>query len=260
MARGCVFDCAFCSDAKGSRGKLVYHLADRVAADVATIVQWPEAEWVDAGASTANASEESFWAVCDGIRRGDPQQRLVYSFQLYPALVRPSHQEALRGIRIGKHLIGLQSTSKATFASMRRSGTLDQLRRAIDILHETGPVSVSVIMGLPGETFDSFAHMMDSLIEIPGLHISVHRLLVLPGTDFHTRHEALGLGVDGSRFYRATRSSTMTEADLVRAQELVMNHAVREGKSHHGRQRVDWTNFDAQLTPFAAPTPPGQQQ
>jgi len=253
MARGCIFDCAFCSDAKGSRGTLFHHPAERIAAEVAEIVSWPEAEWVDAGASTANVSDAAFLAVCEGIVRGDPLRRLQYSLQLYPSLVRPAHRRALDGIRIGKHLVGLQSLSRDTFAPMRRGAKLEHLERAIDVLRGTGPIYVSIILGLPGETYASFAAMMDSLIALDDVHLSVHRLLVLPGTEMHTRHEELALGFDPARYYRATHSATMPADDLRRAQELVVKHAAAQGSSRDSRPRIDWTNFDIQSRAFDPP-------
>ncbi|NOY92264.1 MAG: radical SAM protein [Deltaproteobacteria bacterium] len=256
MARGCVFNCTFCSDAKSSRQiPFLHHPADRIAAEIAHIVAWPEAEWIDAGASTANVSDQAFLDVCEAIRRGDPNQRLQYSFQLYPSLVRPGHRDALQGIRIGKHLIGLQSLSPATFAPMRRGSRLEHLRRAVDLLAGTGPIHVSVILGLPGETLASFAQMMDLLVEIEPLRISVHRLLVLPGTQMHTQSEALGLKFDPKLFYRATQSSSMSNDDLRAAQELVMEHGRRSDRAGGDRFRIDWTNFDIQRKAFDPPIP-----
>lgn len=258
MARGCVFNCTFCSDAKVSRQiPFLHHPVDRMVAEIGHIVSWPEAEWIDAGASTANVTDQAFLDVCEAIRAGDAEQRLQYSFQLYPSLVRPAHRDALEGIRVGKHLLGLQSITPDTFAPMRRGGRLDHLKRAVKILAGTGAVHVSVILGLPGETLDSFALMMDQLVDIEPLRISVHRLLVLPGTQMHTQNERLGLQFDPHCFYRATQSSTMSRDDLRAAQDLVMEHGQRSDRAGRDRFRIDWTNFDIQRGAFDPPLPEG---
>lgn len=253
MARGCRFECTFCSDARTSRdGVWLSQTPERVAADVAAVVKWPVAEWVDAGASTANVTEEHFRDVCEGIRRGDPGSRLFYSFQMYPAIVRPTQREALAGIRIGKICMGLQSSSPETWGPMRRRSTIDHLKRSVSILSGVGPIFVTTILGLPGETVESFTRMLDEVLAIDGLNVSVHRLLVLPGTQLHRDHEKYGLGFDFERYFRADRSSRMTPADFVRAQEVVLDRAARLPKV--GRPRLDWTNFDVQARAFDSPT------
>ena len=256
MARGCLFECTFCSDAKTSRdGVFATRSVDRIADDIAEVVGWPEAEWVDAGASTANVTTAAFLDACAAIKKGDPAQRLVYSFQLYPSLVREEQRSGLEGIRIGKMLIGLQSTSPATFRPMKRGGRLEHLRRAVSILEGTGPLYVSVILGLPGETLESFRQMFDDLVELEGIYISVHRLLILPGTHMHTYHDKLGLSFAPETFYRATASSHMSRDDLRRAQEYVMERGARLPRlSERGGARVDWTNFDAQVGAFDSPS------
>ncbi len=255
MARGCKFQCTFCSDARVSRqGMWLTARVDRIAADVAAVVAWPEAEWVDAGASTANVTDEHFVEVCDSVRRGDPQARLQYSFQLYPAIVRRLQREALEGIRVGKLCFGLQSTSPATWGPMRRKGTMEHLAKALEIMRGTGPMYVSLILGLPGETYDSFRHVFDEVVALPGLHVSVHRLLLLPGTQLHRDHELYGLDFDPDCFWRVRSSATMSATDLARAQEYVVDRTARvTDLLLDGRPRIDWTNFDAQRDAFQAP-------
>lgn len=253
MARGCHLHCTFCSDARESRGGFWARGVDGIAEDIAAVVEWPAAEWVDAGASTANVTDQAFRDACDAIRRGDPAQRLTYSFQLYPSLVRPEHREYVDGIRIGKYLVGIQSTTPATFAPIRRGGKLEHLERAARILRGTGPVYVSVILGLPAETLESFTTMFDRLTEIEDVVVSVHRLLVLPGTPLHTRHELFDLRFDPNQFYRARSTSTMTEGDIARAQEHVMRREEELRGAGDRRPRVDWTNFDVQVRAFDPP-------
>jgi radical SAM superfamily enzyme YgiQ (UPF0313 family) len=260
MARGCLFQCTFCSDARASRGGFSEHSVSRISDDIRAVVAWPELEWVDAGASTANVTTEAFVGACNAIKGGDPKQRAVYSFQLYPSLVRQEQRDAMEGIRIGKLLIGLQSTSPQTFRPMKRGGTLDHLRRAIDILDGTGPLYISVILGLPGETRESFVQMFDELVTIPGITVSIHRLLVLPGTGMHTRYQQMGLTYDPHCFYRATSSSHMSNDDFVRVQEHIVAHAVEAKRQQRfGATQVDWTNFDDQINAFDPPLVDGER-
>ena len=258
MARGCRFECAFCSDARSSReGLWATQPVDRIAQEVATVVSWPEAEWVDAGASTANVTEDHFADLCEAIRRGDPDRRLRYSFQLYPAIVRPRQREVLRDVRIGKLCFGLQSSTPETWGPMRRKSTLDHLRSALDVLSPLdAPLYVTMILGLPGETLESFRRTFDEVVALGGYHVSVHRLLVLPGTQFHLHHERHGLVFSEDGYYRARHSATMSEDDLRAAQAYVLDRAAGLTRSDlvlQGRPRLDWTNFD--IDPLAFNTP-----
>jgi anaerobic magnesium-protoporphyrin IX monomethyl ester cyclase len=259
MARGCLYQCTFCSDARAVRGNLLERSVQKIADDIHSISQWPELEWVDAGASTANVTTEAIVGACTAILQGDPQQRAVYSFQLYPSLVCQEQRDAMNGVRIGKLCIGLQSTTDATFRPMKRSGKLAHLQRALNILDGVGPLYVSVLLGLPGETLQSFKDMMDELLRMKGVTISVHRLLILPGTTMHTHAAKMGLSFDPQRFYRATRSSHMTEDDFTEAQEYVVTRAIdARQKQQYGVARIDWTNFDDQHRAFDPPLVDGQ--
>jgi radical SAM superfamily enzyme YgiQ (UPF0313 family) len=257
MARGCRFEYAFCSDARSSReGLWVTNTVERVAADIRAVVAWPSAREIDAGASTANVSEQHFAEVCEGIRQGDPDQRLSYSLQIYPAIVRPSQREALRGVRVKRLGIGVQSSTPETWGPMRRKSTIEHIHRAANILRDAGPIYITVLLGLPGETLASFKTMVEELLRIDDVSLAVHRLLVLPGSQFHTRARELDLRFTPDRFYRLTRSPTMSEADLSEAQAFVQDLSVREGVTSRGERRLDWTNFDDQRLAFAgAPMP-----
>lgn len=254
MARGCIFECAFCSDAKSSReGRMVLRAADRLAEEIRVITTWPSAEWIDAGASTANATSEAFRSVCDAIRRGDPERRLRYGFQMYPALARPEQRDALNGIRVGALHFGVQSLTPATFATMRRGTRTEHVERARRVFDGVGPIELSLILGLPGETYESFRASYEELLAVRGVHLVVNRLLVLPGTAYHLHRHALGLGFDPHRYFRVTHTPTMSADDLRRAQDTVIERALSlPDLLQGGEPRVRWVNFDVQQS-FAAP-------
>jgi tRNA A37 methylthiotransferase MiaB len=257
MARGCTFQCAFCSDARVSREGLWLPLTrDRIAADIGAIARWSEVREIDAGSSTANVSEEHFTDVCEAIRLGDPERKIAYSLQMYPAIVRQSQRDALSGIRVKRIAIGAQSSSPETWKPMRRKTTLEHIRKSTNILRGVGPLYLTVILGLPGETYESFKQMMDDLLAVDDVSIVVHRLLALPGTQFHQRHEEFGIEFDPSCFYRVRSTSSMNNADLKRAQALVQTRAHLGGRTSLGERRIDWTNFDDQELAFdGAPNP-----
>ncbi len=263
MAIGCRFECTFCSDARSSRqGLWLSNTPERIGAEIEAITRWTEADWIDAGASTANVTDQHFLDVCDGIRRGDPDQRLRYSFQLYPAISRPVQRKALEGIRVAKLMFGLQSSSPDTWAPMRRRSTIDHVHRAVDVFRGVAPMYVAMILGLPGETYDSFVSSFDEVMAVDGVYVTVHRLLVLPGTQLHQNHEALGIDFDPESRYRVTQTQTMSADDLQRAQEYVVNRAMNEGQwiTEEGPPRVDWSQFEVDVDSSAYRRPEPETQ
>ena len=254
MARGCQFQCAFCSDAKDSReGRMVAHSVERIAQEISAVTRWPGASWIDAGASTANVTDAVFEDVCAAIRQGDPEGRLRYGFQLYPALARPAQREALRGVNVGALHFGVQSLTPATFGAIRRGTRLSHVERALSVFEGVGPLELSLILGLPGETFDSFRQVFDELVRFSELRLVVNRLLVLPGTQLHLHRRALGLEIEEERYYRIRSTPSMSARDLRRAQDYVIDRACAlPDLVKGGEARVRWVNFDAQRS-FAAP-------
>lgn len=250
MARGCRFQCTFCSDARASRENAWrIHSVERIAGEIAEVGRWPNVEILDAGSSTANINDLEFERVCEAIRLGDPERRLSFTFQMYPALSRPSQRAALEGVRIDKLCFGVQSTTAETWGPIRRKTTLDHMRRSMQVFEGVGPIQASLLLGLPGETYTSFLKTFQDLREL-GFIICVNRLLVLPGTQLHRDHERFGLEHDPDLYYRVTRTPTMDEDDMRRAMDFVMECAWSSPSS--GRYPpVMWTNFYLQETMFA---------
>lgn len=175
---------------------------------------------------------------------------------MYPAIVRPSQRRALEGVRVKRIGIGVQSATPETWGPMRRKSTIEHIRRSADILRGVGPLYITVLLGLPGETYASFVSMLDELLTIEDISLAVHRLLVLPGTQFHTHSERWELAFDPACFFRVQSTHTMTHADLVRAMEHVRARAEQVGFTSSGERRIDWTNFDDQPLAFdGAPMP-----
>lgn len=252
MARGCKFQCTFCSDARHSREDAFrVHSVDRIAAEIAAVSRWPDVEWIDAGSSTANINDDEFFRVCDAIRMGDPEARLQYTFQMYPALARPAQRQALDGVRIDKLCFGVQSTTAETWGPIKRKTTLDHMRRSMSVFEGVGPMQASLLLGLPGETLDSFKKTFSDLRSM-GWIVCVNRLLVLPGTQLHRDHESFGLEFDEDLYYRVTRTPQMSPDDLKKAQDFVMEQAWAEAGKQEGRYPpIMWTNFYVQQTMFA---------
>jgi radical SAM superfamily enzyme YgiQ (UPF0313 family) len=191
--------------------------------------------------------------VCEAIRRGDPAGKLKYGFQLYPAIARERQRDALRGVNVGSLYVGVQSLTPATFRAMRRGTTLEHLQRAIDVFSPAETVELSVLLGLPGETLQSFKTCFDRLLQYP-VRLVINRLLVLPGTQLHLHRRAWGIEYDRDLYYRIVRSDTMSADDLRRAQDHVVERA--QGLPDlllDGEARVRWVNFDVQRC-FSAPS------
>jgi hypothetical protein len=171
---------------------------------------------------------------------------------MYPALSRPAQRAALDGIRVGRLCFGVQSFTPDTWKPILRRTTLEHLDRSMAVFGGTGTLQVSLLLGLPGETLGGFKRTFDQCRE-RGWNVCVNRLLVLPGTQLHRDHERFGLRFHEDVYYRVTESNTMSNDDLRRAQEFVVERSVSLPARTEGRHPpITWTNFDHQPTMFAA--------
>lgn len=252
MARGCRFQCTFCSDARASReGQWRVYSKERIAAEVAVVAAWPDIEVIEAGSSTANISDSHFADVCESLRRGDPGMRAAYAFQMYPSISRPSQRQALEGVRIHKLHFGAQSTTPETWGPIKRKTSMDHMARAMAVFGGVGLMQASMLLGIPGETFESFKRTITDLRAM-GWSVVVNRLLVLPGTQLHRDHEQFGMRFDEANF-RVRATNTMSEADMTRCQDFVREaiFALSDDEKTSESPPIMYSNFDHQPTMFS---------
>ena len=91
-------------------------------------------------------------------------------------------------------------------------------------LHEKGKdrISVSVIYGLPRDTYEGFRKTMDTVLsELGAEHFIGYRFNVLPGTYFRDHAEEYGLVFEKDPPHRILSSNTFSEEEIRKSGRLV---------------------------------------
>lgn len=102
-----------------------------------------------------------------------------------PDTITPEKLAALRAAGVGRVSINPQSMDDAVLAAIGRRHSAQDVLRAYDEARQAGfeAINMDVIAGLTGDTANSFARTMDTLIGLAPENITVHTLAIKRGAD-----------------------------------------------------------------------------
>lgn len=128
---------------------------------------------------------------------------------------------------INRVSIGIQSFSDAELQSVGRNHTAIQAIEALHALRQGGieNISADLIYGLPGQTIESWASSLDSLLSFKPEHISSYALSYEPGT----------------RLYAQRKSGKIVETDDDTINDMY-DYLVKS-TSDHGFEHYEISNF-----------------
>jgi radical SAM superfamily enzyme YgiQ (UPF0313 family) len=99
--------------------------------------------------------------------------------EVYPTLLKEEHLEFLercRDVHVG---LGVQSLDPQTLNAVSRRCKLEFLATVVRQLSGIGLVDVEIILGLPGDTPESFRRTLEQALQLP-CNVRVYKCLVLP--------------------------------------------------------------------------------
>ena len=99
--------------------------------------------------------------------------------EVYPSQLRDEHLEFLSGVGSAHIGVGVQSLDEDVLRTSSRPFKPERLRPVIEQLSEHALVDVEIILGLPGDTPDTFLRTLELCLELP-CSTRVYRCLVLP--------------------------------------------------------------------------------
>ncbi len=115
--------------------------------------------------------------------------------------------------------IGLQSTNPKALKIMNRPTDIKRFAQGATLLKRRGMVpAIDLIVGLPGDDLQGFSRSVEFLVE-NNLRddVQIFPLSVLPGTDFRTRSNQLGLRFEKSPPYTLIENRTFCADDMLTA-------------------------------------------
>ncbi|MBK7579472.1 MAG: cobalamin-dependent protein [Myxococcales bacterium] len=218
-SRGCPIGCTYCSWGKGN---LKLNLAghDRMVDDIHWAKERGFHELV-LNCSAINFTTDKLGRYVDAIVAGDPQQELeLTAFLMYETL-KPEQVELLRRVRFKSLCMGLQ-TDEALGREVVGRPPFDRERFewAVGEIASFSRPGISIISGVPGDTYAKFASRLDYLLDTLDGDITVFPLQCSPGTQMWNDRKKLGIEPDTRRQYWVYETPALSASEHLRCLEL----------------------------------------
>lgn len=114
-----------------------------------------------------------------------------------PATAEENTLYAMRQAGINRLSIGVQSADDGELAALGRIHRFADARKILQAARTAGfeNLSVDLMYGIPGQTRDSFARTLETVLSLPTPpeHLSVYSLIIEPGTPFYAARATLPL-------------------------------------------------------------------
>lgn len=235
-SRGCRFRCRFCSWMGGGR-RLRYVPIDHVEADLRWAVDH-DVRSVKLADTAINFHTDRLGELAEALRRADPGGKVRLTYFLKPELLTEQQVRLLERIPSEEIIVGVESlTPAARKAAGKPPFDPDAFERQMAWLSRVGPVTVSFILGLPGDSLDGLARTLDWIVAFDETHpgllhvICLFWLAVLPGAALHQNRERLGLRLMPRETPYLLQSHEHTPDDLLRM-------ARRSIEMHYGHPKL----------------------
>ncbi len=190
--RGCRFRCKFCYYPK-AYDRLYYLSPEQIRAhlDYAGRQGVEEIVLLD---PTLNQRPD-FEGFVRLLAEGNDEQRFAFFGELRAEGIRPTTAQGLRRARFAEVEVGLQSLDPEVEVLMGRHTHREAFEAGLRALLDVGiAVRLDLILGLPGQTADSFRRTLDYVLQSKLFtSVQVFYLSILPGTEFRQHAERLGL-------------------------------------------------------------------
>ncbi len=123
--------------------------------------------------------------------------------------------------QLNVHLeFGLQTIHETEFRNIQRPNKMDKVSKAIQLLHKYNQsFEVSLIYGLPGQTFNSFRSSIDYLTDRNVISIKAFPLMLLEGTklaDDVNKYNIVQDVIDGSNIPHVVSCNSFSRNDWER--------------------------------------------
>ena len=118
---------------------------------------------------------------------------------------------------------GLQSTSKQVLENINRRFKPELYQERIRTLKKRFPAVETyfgLILGLPGDTYESFMNSLEFAVQLRPHSLYIHELLVMPGSEFHLRSKEYGLIFEDKPPYAVLSNGTMRPSEYRRLKHL----------------------------------------
>jgi radical SAM superfamily enzyme YgiQ (UPF0313 family) len=257
--RGCAFNCYYCYYNKANRN-IRYFSLGRVKKDMAFLLR-KKIKQIYLMDPTFNFNAERTKEICRFIIDNN-KNNVVFNTEVNAELVDEEMARLFHDANIKNLEIGLQSIDKKVLMLCNRHLNLQTFVSGVKALKKYDiNIELQLIMGLPGQTEESFKDSLDFVLELNPTKVSAFSLQVLPGTVFWEKGKKLGLSFEPHPPYRVLRSNQLSAnkmsylAKLVKALNLIRNKLAIKVLSREANMKIikiielwiDWLKEDGEL-------------
>lgn len=119
------------------------------------------------------------------------------SMEMNPGTVTEEKLAAYKKAGINRLSIGLQSVHDEELKMLGRIHTYDEFIHSYEMARETGfeNINIDLISAIPGQTVESWAETLQTIVDLQPEHISAYSLIIEEGTPFYEKYGE-GSGAD----------------------------------------------------------------
>jgi len=216
VARGCLFNCAFCYDAKGHQGVRPLP-TDRLHKELQLFAKHQVAQiWILD--STFNAPPERGKQLLEMLLELAPQ--IHYHIEAKADFLDTDTIELLSRLSCSVQ-IGLQSATAQVLKPLHRNLQPKQMEHRLKQMSIAGiTFGLDLIYGLPGDNHAGFQKSLDFTLQQQPNQVDIFPLAVLPGTELFEKQEEFGIQGEPYPPYRLQSNQTYSERDLQKSRFL----------------------------------------
>jgi radical SAM superfamily enzyme YgiQ (UPF0313 family) len=217
--RGCVFGCWFCYYNKGCANWRVFSL-ERVKKELLFLFSQDQAE-IYLMDPVFNIDLKRAKEICRFIIKHN-KKRVPFHTEIQAELVDEELARLMKKACVRYIEVGLQSDDEKVLKNVRRGFNREKFIRGFNLLKRNKlVVELQLILGLPGDSLETFFKSLRFALELDPPVLSVFKLQVLPGTMIREHAVSLGIEYEKDPPYEFIQSRTMPYRDAILAQKAV---------------------------------------
>lgn len=228
-SRGCPYHCSFCASTRFWPGKTRFFSAEYVVAEIEELVGRYNVSLISFYDDLFTANLPRLKKVATLLEERKLAGRLKFTCNARANVVTDELAEAMKAMNVVSVNMGLESGNQTTLEFLKDRVTVEQNRRAIDILQRHGFfVSGSFIIGSPRETEAQMMDTYEFLRRSPLAITDVYVLLPYPGTPIWQYALGRGLVSNDMDWSRLTYGSVIKPKHLINLSEHLSSERLCE--------------------------------
>jgi len=226
-ARGCSYRCTYCRE--NLQPQRFFSL-DRIRKEIQLAISKGAIHilFIDASFLT----NPNFRAICEILKNSNVKKDIFISVSLKAENLNEEKADLLKDCGVRSIEIGLQSCNPVVLKNINRPSNLKKFIDGIHLLKKKNiRVVIDLIIGLPGETLESFKGAIGFLKDnrlVPYVFINLFSLAVLPGTELRKEKDKYGIEYQEKPPYLVIKTNSLSESDIKKCYEMLSKSKLKK--------------------------------